>query len=94
VTEDYEDSEKRSLKLFVVGELSGDPSRWSRLSKRTLVLARTPEEALEMADFSVICAEVDLSQPAVLSSQDACREFQSLAALLESAGVADSNGEG
>ena len=47
-----------------------------------------------MADFSVVCAEVDLSQPAVLSSQDGCRELQNLAVLLEAAGVADSNGEG
>jgi hypothetical protein len=94
VTHDCEDNEKKALTLFVVGELSGDPSRWSRLSRRSLVIASTPEQALKMADFSVVCAEVSFSQPAVLSSQDASREFQSLAVLIESAGVADCNGEG
>jgi hypothetical protein len=94
VAQDYEDSaktvlKKTVLKLYVVGELSGDPGRWSRLSRRSLVIARTPEQALEMADFSVVCAEVDFSQPAVLSLQEGRSEYFSLAFLLEAAAIAD-----
>jgi hypothetical protein len=89
VTQNCEDLEKKPLKLYVVGELSGDPNRWSRLIKRTLVFARTRQDALALADFSVVCAEVDLSQPAVLSSQDGCRELQNLTVLLEAAVCSD-----
>jgi hypothetical protein len=80
---------KTALKLFVVGELSGDPNHWSRSSKRSFVLASTPEQALEMADSRLVCAEVDCSQPLVLSHEERCSEFSSLAVLLEAAGIAD-----
>jgi hypothetical protein len=91
VTHDYEDSEKERLKLYVVGELSGDPNRWSRFSKRSLVLASTPEQAVEMADSSVLCAEVVMSQPIVLCREEGRSELSNLAVLLEAARVTDGN---
>ena len=99
MTHDCEDSKKRVLKepglketalrLFVVGELSGDPSRWSRIAKRSFVLARTPEQAVKMADLSVLCAEVVFSQPIVLCREEGCSELSNLAVLLEAAAVTD-----
>jgi hypothetical protein len=89
VSRDCKDTEKKSLKLYVVGELSGDPNRWSRFSKRSFVLASTPEEALEMSGSGVVCAEVDCSQPLVLFRDEGGSEFSNLAVLLEAAGVAD-----
>jgi hypothetical protein len=40
----------RELKLYVVGESSGDPCLWSEYGTRKIVAASSPLEALEMAD--------------------------------------------
>jgi hypothetical protein len=89
VSRDFDDSANRSLKLYVVGELSGDPIRWSPFSKRSLVLASTPEQALKMAGSSVVCAEVDCSQPLVLFRDEGGSEFSNRVVLLKAAEVTD-----
>jgi hypothetical protein len=44
------------LKLFVLGESSGNPDEWSRFGSRALVLARSAEEALSMVEFTDVAA--------------------------------------
>jgi hypothetical protein len=56
------------LKLFVVGESSGDPSTWSQWTVKTLVVAETAVDALRMADRDSrsSVAEVVWSDPCIL----------------------------
>jgi hypothetical protein len=57
------------LRLFVVGEKSGDVSEWPVLGSRAYVVAHTPEEAVSLADsYGPNVAELDLSacEPQVL----------------------------
>jgi hypothetical protein len=58
------ENEKR-MRLFVVGEVFSDPENWSRLSQRTLILAETKEQALDMIDTLTI-TEVRMDKPAIL----------------------------
>lgn len=53
------------LKLFVVGELSGDPEEWSPWGGYGLVLARSKEEALSFVDH-IHAAEVEFDKAKVL----------------------------
>ena len=39
-----------TMKLFVVGESSPDPDEWNRWSEYCLVIAETPERALELTE--------------------------------------------
>jgi hypothetical protein len=57
------------LKLFVVGESSGDPERWSEYSERVFVIAADKEEARAIAGDLVadVAAEVELSKPGMLA---------------------------
>jgi hypothetical protein len=54
------------LKLFVLGERSGDPADWSQWRSRTLVLAESLEAALAMDDSQSIGCEVDMTKCGVL----------------------------
>jgi hypothetical protein len=58
------------LKLFVVGESSGDPDDWKEYPNCTFVMSRTPEEALELCgeadDRNPEVAEVKPKEPTVL----------------------------
>jgi hypothetical protein len=59
--------EEKKLKLFVVGESSGDPEKWN-MPWSMLVLARNVEEALSFSDFHKSAAEVLMDKPTVLMS--------------------------
>jgi hypothetical protein len=56
------------LKLFVLGEESGDPDDWSKYGDRAFVMAETSEQALALHDrFSNgPVAEVCPSEPRIL----------------------------
>lgn len=68
------DAEERAgeLKLFVVGESSGDPENWSGFGSRVFVIASNAAEALALAgDLAAPCvAEVDMTKPSVLVHED------------------------
>lgn len=56
-----------ALKLFVVGESSSDPSKWSAWSELSLVIATTPEDAARLAARSGdVTTEVPLDRAGVL----------------------------
>lgn len=59
-------TESCPVRLFIVGERSGNPADWSDWGPRTLVLARSAEEAQAMAEHSSAVAEVQLDKPGVL----------------------------
>jgi hypothetical protein len=64
---------RRSLKLFVVGENSGNPNDWSTVGWRALVAAQTPEQAVSLAPR--LCraggvAQLDVSEPMVLFEEE------------------------
>ena len=64
---------KPELRVFVVGELSGDPADWSELTGRTFVIAASEEEALALApDCPQFVRPVSLARPAVLAVVPAC----------------------
>ena len=55
------------LKLFVVGESSGDPAEWRTIYHRAIVAAHNPEEAAKLADLSTsMVHEITLREPTVL----------------------------
>lgn len=68
------------LKLYVVGESSGNPAEWDGISwdvpVRLLVLAKSVDEANEIVQQSYGYVgevhEVDLSKPCVLSHEEMC----------------------
>jgi hypothetical protein len=45
-----EKPETSALKLFVVGERSGDPNDWGQWTTKALVIASSAEEALRLTD--------------------------------------------
>jgi hypothetical protein len=59
-------SESSPLRLFVVGESSGDPDDWSDVGNRGFALAHSKEEAESMIDEAG-CAEVECKEPTVLA---------------------------
>jgi hypothetical protein len=61
-------SEKPQLKLFVVGELSGNPNDWSAYNcYRALVMAPDAETACKVVDHGgCSVALVEISEPTVL----------------------------
>lgn len=54
----------KRMRLFVAGEISGNPSDW--YSHHMLVLAESPEQARGMVDFTTIIREVQMDSPALL----------------------------
>ena len=63
------ENEKKKLRLFVVGESSGDPADWSEWPHRALVIAENVEEALTiMGDLAIpgVAHEVLMDKPVVL----------------------------
>jgi hypothetical protein len=46
MSDDKRAADARPLKLFVVGESSGDPATWSEWPNRSFVLAHDAEEAV------------------------------------------------
>ena len=56
------------LRLYVVGESSGNPTDWSERPNRALVIAASADEAIAIADMGTTCtAEVCFDAPIVLS---------------------------
>ena len=56
-----------ALKLYVVGESSGNPDDWFDC-ERAFVIASSPEDAARLVDGNVaLVAEVDAREPLVLS---------------------------
>ncbi len=58
------------LKLFVLGESSGDPVDWSGWGRRAFVLATSKDEALSLHDGYSDAAEVIAVEPCVLGRDD------------------------
>lgn len=56
------------MKLWVVGELSGDPNDWNDLGFRYLVVARNESEAEKIAGITCGAIEVTVNRPMLLSS--------------------------
>jgi hypothetical protein len=61
-----EDLQMKKMKLYVLGESSGDPDNWGPYTQRALVLARSKEEALAMGDFTSVATEVWVNKPGLL----------------------------
>jgi hypothetical protein len=67
-----ENDQKPELKLYVVGELTGDPSRWNPFGtygERALILATSPEEAAAMVDCPGTALAVEAKEPCLLAVQ-------------------------
>jgi hypothetical protein len=58
--------EKPALKLYIVGESSGDAKDWSPYSNVALVVAENETAAMEMTDRDAAVAEVDMTKARVL----------------------------
>jgi hypothetical protein len=58
----------KNLRLFVVGESSGDPRRWATLGSRAFVLANDAKEAISIAGsiYGPNVVELDIKEPMVL----------------------------
>lgn len=54
-----------TLKLFVVGESSGNPDAWGDYKGFSLVLAHTLEEARSFADWDEV-SEVEFDRPKLI----------------------------
>jgi hypothetical protein len=55
------------LRLFVVGELSGDPDKWGEWGERTLVIANDEQEAASLAEAGTdAVTEVAFVRPCAL----------------------------
>ena len=65
-----ENERKANLRLFVVGESSGDPAQWTSYGRRALVVAASLEDAIEQVDFASFGAEIILDKPMVLCEED------------------------
>lgn len=70
-------SNENQLKLYVVGESSGDPGEWGEFGSRFLVLARNPAEARQLTDWgdSAACALVERKSARVLMAHQAAGSF-------------------
>ena len=56
--------ESKRMKLFVAGEVSGNPDDWK--THHVFVIAETPEQARELVDFTSIISEVPMDCPLLL----------------------------
>jgi hypothetical protein len=66
-------NEKRpELKIYVVGETSGNPEDWSEFGSRKIVIAESPEQALDLSDATrrgCVCL-LNASFPMVVMSEE------------------------
>ena len=58
--------EKPKLKLYVVGQSSGDPAQWVGWTSFALVLAQNEEQAASLFDVAPIIREVQVHEPTIL----------------------------
>jgi hypothetical protein len=65
-----ENERKEGLRLFVVGESSSDPEKWTLYGRRALVVAASLEDAIAQVDFASFGAEVSFDRPMVLCEED------------------------
>lgn len=56
------------MKLFVVGETSPDPKDWSIWSEFQIVIAGSPEQALEMTGRTGDVTEVPMNRPLIVAA--------------------------
>ncbi len=68
------DRDRKSLKLFVLGESRGDPGHWSEWGARVFVLAESSEQALSMVDFTNSVAEVSAEGPCIICRDQPIRD--------------------
>lgn len=54
------------LKLFVLGEISGNPDEWQEYCGHAIVIARTKEEALSLHDGYGYACEISLDRPMLI----------------------------
>ena len=70
MSDDKRTADARPLKLFVVGESSGDPAEWSEWPDRVFVMARDGDEALATCGYSAEihgeAREVVADEPTIL----------------------------
>lgn len=59
--------EQKGMKLFVVGQPSGDPKEWNDYCETHFVIAPNRDEASRLADGASMVQEVVMDYPAVLS---------------------------
>jgi hypothetical protein len=64
-------TEQKELKLYVVGESSGDPASWSIYGSRKVVIAKDEKQACDLADCSesVSVRLLELCEPMVLMDE-------------------------
>jgi hypothetical protein len=55
---------KKRMKLFVVGEASSDPKKWSS-QERLFVVAETAGDAERLTNFTSIISEIKMDHPVV-----------------------------
>jgi hypothetical protein len=64
------------LKLFVVGSSSNNPTAWNNYGSVALVLASTPDEAIDLADdCGNIVTELHIDKPVVLMKKETVGEY-------------------
>jgi hypothetical protein len=63
------ENEPKKLRLFVVGESSGDPDEWMAYGERAIVVAHDEEEARSLVDFSNRVTEIPFTKPVKLMSE-------------------------
>ena len=57
----------KQMKLFVVGESSGNPDDWSEWPIRALVIAGSADEAIALSEtFGPLAVEVSFEKPGIL----------------------------
>lgn len=63
---------EKKLRLFVIGELSGDPDDWIPWNPyRAIVIAHDEEEARRLVDCCTMIAEIPFVRPVKLMSESA-----------------------
>jgi hypothetical protein len=65
------ENEPKKLRLFVVGESSGDPDEWSSYTNRAIVIAHDEEEARGLVDFSNMVTEIVFTRAVELMHESA-----------------------
>jgi ribonuclease H / adenosylcobalamin/alpha-ribazole phosphatase len=60
--------EKPALKLFVVGESSGDPDKWSDLGGYSIIIAANKEQAERLSSWPGPVCEIPMTAPCVLAT--------------------------
>ena len=55
----------KNLRLYVVGESSGNPETWGEYKGYSIVAARSPEEALTFSNWNEV-AEIVIDRPMIV----------------------------